>query len=32
MPAKYNNVLNPLASDLWKSGTKSEALLWRDVL
>ena len=32
MSAKYNKNLKSLARNLRKSGTKSEALLWRDVL
>jgi very-short-patch-repair endonuclease len=32
MPAKNNKKLNPLARNLRKTGTKGEALLWRDVL
>ncbi len=32
MPAQYNKNLKPLAQKLRKSGTKGEALLWRDVL
>jgi len=32
MSAKYNKNLKSLARNLRKSGTKGEALLWRDVL
>ena len=32
MSAQYNKNLKPLARNLRKSGTKGEALLWRDVL
>lgn len=32
MSAKTNKYLKPLARNLRKSGTKGEALLWRDVL
>ena len=32
MPAKTNKKLKPLARNLRKSGTKGEAILWRDVL
>jgi len=32
MSAKTNKYLKPLARNLWKSGIKGEALLWRDVL
>ena len=32
MSANYNKNLKPLARNLRKTGTKGEALLWRDVL
>jgi very-short-patch-repair endonuclease len=32
MSAQYNKKLKPLARNLRKTGTKGEALLWRDVL
>jgi len=32
MSAQYNKNLKPLARNLRKSGTKGEALLWKDVL
>jgi very-short-patch-repair endonuclease len=32
MPAKYNKKLDSLARNLRETGTKDEALLWRDVL